>query len=70
MVSCIITKYCGTPPEHMLFGQAKAFRDDTRTKVLRQFGNAIGILAGMVRAAVGKWAEGWGVVNFNITRDD
>ena len=60
-------KYCGTPPEHMLFGQAKAFEmllDEGLEAVWKRHQ----ILANMVRAAVGKWAEG-GAVEFNISSD-
>jgi alanine-glyoxylate transaminase/serine-glyoxylate transaminase/serine-pyruvate transaminase len=57
-------KYCGTPPEHLLFGLRKAI------DMLNEEGlpNAIrrhALLAEATRAAVAKWAEGQ-VVAFNI----
>jgi alanine-glyoxylate transaminase/serine-glyoxylate transaminase/serine-pyruvate transaminase len=57
-------KYCGTPPEHLLFGLRKAI------DLLKKEGlpNAIrrhALLADATRAAVAKWAEGQ-VVAFNI----
>ncbi len=58
-------KYCGTPPEHMLFGQRKAFDmllDEGLDSVCRRHA----ILAATVRAAIARWAEG-GVLEFNIT---
>jgi alanine-glyoxylate transaminase / serine-glyoxylate transaminase / serine-pyruvate transaminase len=58
-------KYCGTPPEHLLFGLRKAL-DLLKEEGL---GNAIrrhALLAGATRAAVAKWAEGR-VLAFNIT---
>ena len=58
-------KYCGTPPEHLLFGLRKAI------DMLKEEGldNAIrrhALLAEATRAAVAKWAEGQ-VLAFNIT---
>lgn len=58
-------KYCGTPPEHLLFGLRKAL------DILNEEGldNAIrrhALLAGATQAAVAKWAEGQ-VLAFNIT---
>ena len=57
-------KYCGTPPEHLLFGLRKAI------DMLKEEGlpNAIrrhALLAEATRAAVAKWAEGQ-VLAFNI----
>jgi len=58
-------KYCGTPPEHLLFGLRKAL------DLLNEEGlpNAIhrhALLAQATRAAVAKWAEGQ-VIAFNIS---
>src|SRR5215510_5550790 len=57
-------KYCGTPPEHLLFGLRKAI------DLLKEEGldNAIrrhALLAEATRVAVAKWAEGQ-VLAFNI----
>ena len=57
-------KYCGTPPEHMLFGLDQAL------KILLDEGldNAFDrhrMLAGAVRAAVAAWATG-GALEFNV----
>ncbi len=61
-------KYCGTPPVHLLFGQAKAFE-----MLLAEGLEAIfvrhRVLAGVVRSAVGKWVEG-GALEFNIVNND
>ena len=59
-------KYCGTPPEHLLFALRKAL------DLLKEEGldNAIrrhALLAEATRAAVGKWAEG-GALAFNVQR--
>lgn len=57
-------KYCGTPPEHQLFGLRKAldliFEEGLDNVFLRHR-----LLAETVRAAVSKWAEG-GLIEFNI----
>ncbi|MBO0740498.1 MAG: aminotransferase class V-fold PLP-dependent enzyme [Hyphomicrobiaceae bacterium] len=58
-------KYCGTPPEHLLFALRKAI------DLLKQEGLPAAIrrhelLAEATRAAVAKWAEGQ-VLSFNIT---
>jgi len=57
-------KYCGTAPEHMLFGLRKAFDmlldEGLDAALLRHR-----LLAEAVRAAVGVWAQG-GVLDFNI----
>jgi len=58
-------KYCGTPPEHLLFGLRTAlnmiFSEGVENVIERHR-----ILADAVRAAVGRWAEG-GSLSFNIT---
>ena len=59
-------KYCGTPPEHMLFGQAKAL-EMLLAEGLEAAWARHAILAGMVQAAVAKWAEA-GALEFNISR--
>lgn len=59
-------KYCGTPPEHMLFGQAKAL-EMLLTEGLEAAWARHAILAGMVQAAVAKWAEA-GALEFNISQ--
>ncbi|MGI9465101.1 MAG: pyridoxal-phosphate-dependent aminotransferase family protein, partial [Aestuariivirgaceae bacterium] len=60
-------KYCGTPPEHLMFGQSKAF-DMLLGEGLEAVWQRHRILAGMVRAAVGKWTEA-GAMEFNILND-
>ncbi|HEX5794904.1 MAG TPA: aminotransferase class V-fold PLP-dependent enzyme [Geminicoccaceae bacterium] len=58
-------KYCGTPPEHLLFGLRRALdllREEGLDNVLRRHR----LLAEAVRRAVAVWAEG-GVLDFNIT---
>jgi alanine-glyoxylate transaminase / serine-glyoxylate transaminase / serine-pyruvate transaminase len=58
-------KYCGTPPEHLLFGLRRALdllREEGLDNVLRRHR----LLAEAVRRAVAAWAEG-GVLDFNIT---
>lgn len=57
-------KYCGTPPEHMLFGQAKAL-EMLLAEGLEAAWARHTILAGMVQAAVDKWAKA-GALEFNI----
>jgi alanine-glyoxylate transaminase/serine-glyoxylate transaminase/serine-pyruvate transaminase len=57
-------KYCGTPPEHLLFGLRKAIdmlKEEGLDHALRRHA----LLAEATRAAVAKWAEGQ-VVAFNI----
>ncbi len=58
-------KYCGTPPEHMMFGLRKAldmlFEDGLDSVFERHR-----LLAEAVRRAVGVWAEG-GALEFNVT---
>jgi alanine-glyoxylate transaminase / serine-glyoxylate transaminase / serine-pyruvate transaminase len=58
-------KYCGTPPEHLLFGLRKALdllKEEGLANAIRRHA----LLAGATRAAVAKWAEGR-VLNFNIS---
>ena len=58
-------KYCGTPPEHLLFGLRRALdllREEGLDNVLRRHR----LLAEAVRRAVAVWAEG-GILDFNIT---
>jgi len=58
-------KYCGTPPEHLLFGLRTAldmiFSEGVPNVIERHR-----ILADAVRAAVGRWTEA-GALSFNIT---
>jgi alanine-glyoxylate transaminase/serine-glyoxylate transaminase/serine-pyruvate transaminase len=57
-------KYCGTPPEHLLFGLRKALdllKEEGLANAIRRHA----LLAGATRAAVAKWAEGR-VLAFNI----
>ena len=58
-------KYCGTAPEHLLFGLRRALEmlfEEGLENVFRRHA----LLAGATRAAVSAWAEG-GVVEFNVT---
>jgi alanine-glyoxylate transaminase/serine-glyoxylate transaminase/serine-pyruvate transaminase len=57
-------KYCGTPPEHLLFGLRKAI-DMLNEEGLPSAIHRHALLAEATRAAVAKWAEGQ-VVAFNI----
>jgi alanine-glyoxylate transaminase / serine-glyoxylate transaminase / serine-pyruvate transaminase len=57
-------KYCGTPPEHLLFGLRKAI-DMLKEEGLPHAIRRHALLAEAVRTAVAKWAEGQ-VVAFNI----
>jgi alanine-glyoxylate transaminase/serine-glyoxylate transaminase/serine-pyruvate transaminase len=57
-------KYCGTPPEHMLFGLRKAL-DLLFEEGLENVFQRHRLLAEAVRRAVGVWAEG-GALGFNI----
>lgn len=57
-------KYCGTPPEHLLFGFRKAL-DLVLDEGLEQVWNRHTLLADATRAAVSQWAKG-GVLEFNI----
>ncbi|MHA1154164.1 MAG: pyridoxal-phosphate-dependent aminotransferase family protein [Alphaproteobacteria bacterium] len=58
-------KYCGTPPEHMLFGLRKAF-DMLFEEGLENVIERHRLLAGAVHRAVTAWAEG-GAIELNIT---
>jgi alanine-glyoxylate transaminase/serine-glyoxylate transaminase/serine-pyruvate transaminase len=58
-------KYCGTPPEHLLFGLRKAL-DMLLEEGLEATWERHRLLAQATRAAVGRWAEG-GVLGFNVT---
>lgn len=58
-------KYCGTPPEHLLFGLRKAvdlLLDEGLAGAFRRHE----LLAGAVHAAVAHWARG-GALDFNVT---
>ncbi len=57
-------KYCGTPPEHLLFGLRKAF-DMILAEGLPAVFRRHRLLAEAVRAAVEVWRQG-GAVDFNI----
>ena len=57
-------KYCGTPPEHMLFGLRKAL-DLLFEERLENVFQRHRLLAEAVRRAVGVWAEG-GALGFNV----
>ncbi len=59
-------KYCGTPPEHLLFALRKALdllKEEGLANAIRRHA----LLAGATRAAVGKWAEAEALA-FNILR--
>jgi alanine-glyoxylate transaminase / serine-glyoxylate transaminase / serine-pyruvate transaminase len=58
-------KYCGTPPEHLLFGLRKAI-DMLKEEGLPAAIRRHELLAQATRAAVATWAEGQ-VLSFNIT---
>jgi alanine-glyoxylate transaminase/serine-glyoxylate transaminase/serine-pyruvate transaminase len=58
-------KYCGTPPEHLLFGLRKSL-DMLFAEGLEAAHHRHRLLAEAVRRAVAVWAEG-GVLSFNIT---
>ena len=57
-------KYCGTPPEHMLFGLRKAF-DMLFEEGLENVFERHRLLAEAVRRAVGAWSAG-GVIERNV----
>jgi alanine-glyoxylate transaminase/serine-glyoxylate transaminase/serine-pyruvate transaminase len=57
-------KYCGTPPEHLLFGLRKAL-DLLFEEGLEQVFRRHRLLAEAVRRAVAVWAQG-GILEFNI----
>ncbi len=58
-------KYCGTPPEHLLFALRKAF-DMLFEEGLENVFERHRLLAETVRRAVAVWAEG-GAFGFNVT---
>jgi alanine-glyoxylate transaminase / serine-glyoxylate transaminase / serine-pyruvate transaminase len=58
-------KYCGTPPEHLLYAQRAAL-DLLLTEGLEAAWKRHSLLARATQAAVAKWAEGR-VVSFNVT---
>jgi alanine-glyoxylate transaminase/serine-glyoxylate transaminase/serine-pyruvate transaminase len=58
-------KYCGTPPEHLLFGQRKSL-DILFEEGLENVFKRHRLLAEAVRCAVAAWAEG-GTLSFNVT---
>jgi alanine-glyoxylate transaminase/serine-glyoxylate transaminase/serine-pyruvate transaminase len=57
-------KYCGTPPEHLLFGLRKAI-DLLKAEGIDAAIRRHALLAEATRSAVGKWAEGQ-VLSFNV----
>jgi alanine-glyoxylate transaminase/serine-glyoxylate transaminase/serine-pyruvate transaminase len=57
-------KYCGTPPEHLLFGLRKAL-DLLKAEGLENAIRRHALLAEATRAAVARWTEG-GALEFNI----
>ncbi len=57
-------KYCGTPPEHLMFGLRKAL-DMLLEEGLDNVFHRHRLIAGAVRRAVGVWAEG-AMLEFNI----
>ena len=57
-------KYCGTPPEHLLFAQRAAL-DILMEEGLEQAWKRHDLLARATHAAIAKWSEGQ-VVSFNI----
>ena len=61
-------KYCGTPPEHMLFGLRKAI-DMILEEGLDNVFLRHALLAGAVRRCVSVWSEG-GAMDFYITDPD
>jgi alanine-glyoxylate transaminase/serine-glyoxylate transaminase/serine-pyruvate transaminase len=61
-------KYCGTPPEHLLFGLRKAL-DILFAEGLDNVFRRHRLLAGAVRRAVAAWAEG-GALSFNVAEPD
>ena len=61
-------KYCGTPPEHQLFGLRKAL-DMIFEEGLEQVFERHRLLAEATRAAAAKWSEG-GALEFNIEAPD
>ena len=57
-------KYCGTAPEHLMFGLRRAL-DLLLDEGLEQVFRRHALLADATRAAVGRWAEG-GAFGFNV----
>ena len=57
-------KYCGTPPEHLLFGLREAI-DMLREEGLEAVFERHRLLAGATRAAIEAWGAG-GAISFNI----
>jgi len=57
-------KYCGTPPEHLLFG-LRAALDMIKEEGLPAICRRHALLAGATHAAVSKWSEGQ-ALSFNI----
>jgi len=57
-------KYCGTPPEHLLFGLRKAI-DMLMAEGLDNAYQRHRLLAGATQAAVERWSQG-GVLGFNV----
>jgi len=60
-------KYCGTPPEHLLFAFRQAL-DLLLDEGLDAAHRRHALLASAVRACIAKWAEG-GAMEFNILED-
>jgi len=58
-------KYCGTPPEHLLFGLRKAV-DMLKEEGLPNAFRRHALLAEATRSAIAKWAEGQ-VIAMNVT---
>jgi alanine-glyoxylate transaminase/serine-glyoxylate transaminase/serine-pyruvate transaminase len=58
-------KYCGTPPEHLLFGLRKAM-DMLKEEGLPNAFRRHALLAEATRSAVARWAEGQ-VIAMNVT---
>lgn len=61
-------KYCGTPPEHLLFGLRKAL-DMLLAEGFDSIFNRHRLLASAVQAAVERWREG-AVLDFNIVKPE
>ncbi len=59
-------KYCGTPPEHLLFGLRKAL-DILLDEGLDNAFERHRLLSGAVHRAVERWSEA-GILSFNITK--
>ncbi|MBV8837356.1 MAG: aminotransferase class V-fold PLP-dependent enzyme, partial [Alphaproteobacteria bacterium] len=61
-------KYCGTPPEHLLFGLRKAL-DMILEEGLENVFQRHRLLAEATRRAVGTWAEGQ-LITFNVSEPE